>query len=175
MTTFVLPFDSSDATLTVAGGKGANLSRLIRAGFPVPPGFLITTAAYRAFVQANDLQAQIVALASGQANTSEDRSAAIRQLFASGSIPPDLAAAIHHAYADLTQTAGDVPLAVRSSATAEDLPGASFAGQQDTYLNVRGEQAVMDAVQRCWASLWTARALEYRTPHRLSAWQLLSR
>ena len=162
MTTFVLPFVSSDATLAVAGGKGANLSRLTRAGFGVPPGFLITTTAYRAFVQANNLQTQIVALASDQANTSEDRSAATRSLFASGSLPPDLAAAIHHAYVGLRQTAGDLPLAVRSSATAEDLPGASFAGQQDTYLNVRGEAAVLDAVQRCWASLWTARALEYR-------------
>lgn len=164
MTTFVLPFDSSDATLAVVGGKGANLSRLTRAGFPVPPGFLITTGAYRAFVQANDLQAQIVALASERANTSEDRSAAIRGLFEQGRIPLEVAATIQSAYAELLHTSGvSRPVAVRSSATAEDLPGASFAGQQDTYLNVRGEQAVLDAVQRCWASLWTARALEYRT------------
>jgi pyruvate,water dikinase len=135
---------------------------MTRASFPVPPGFFITTQSYRAFVQANNLHKQIVDLATNQSNTSEKRSVAIRQLFANGKIPTDLAAAIHHAYADLLQTAGDLPLAVRSSATAEDLPGASFAGQQDTYLNVQDESALLKAVQRCWASLWTARALDYR-------------
>ncbi len=163
MNTFVLPMDSSDATLAEVGGKGANLSRLTRAGFPVPSGFLITTAAYRAFVQANGLQKLIVDLSNSRATTSETKSEAIRRLFANGSkTPTDLPEAIHQAYTDLTQTTGNMPLAVRSSATTEDLPGASFAGQQDTYLNVCGEQAVMEAVKRCWASLWTARALEYR-------------
>lgn len=163
MTLFVLPFDSPDTALTAVGGKGANLSRLARAGFPVPPGFLITTAAYYAFVQANHLQKQIIDVASNEPETSETRSVAIRQLFANGSIPAGLVEAIHHAYVDLIQVVGDLPLAVRSSATAEDLPAASFAGQQESYLNVRGEKAVLNAVQRCWASLWTARALEYRT------------
>jgi pyruvate,water dikinase len=88
---------------------------------------------------------------------------AIRHLFANGTIPTDLAAAIDHASAELLQRAGDFPLAVRSSATAEDLPGASFAGQQETYLNVVGTSALLTAVQHCWASLWTARALDYRT------------
>ena len=162
MNTFTLPIDSSEATLAVAGGKGANLSRLTRAGFPVPPGFLVTTDSYYAFVQANHLQKQIVDMASNQANTSETRSIAIRRLFANGTIPADLVEAIHHAYTDLIQTVGDLPLAVRSSATAEDLPGASFAGQQDTYLNIRGKPALLEAVQRCWSSLWTPRALEYR-------------
>jgi pyruvate,water dikinase len=163
MTTFVVPFVSSDATLAVAGGKGANLSRLTRAGFPVPTGFLITTAAYYTFVQANDLHAQIVALASDKAKTVEDTSTAIRQLFERGRIPPEVAAAIQQAYAGLMQMTGDSsPVAVRSSATAEDLPGASFAGQQESYLNVRGEQALLEAVKRCWSSLWTARALDYR-------------
>jgi pyruvate,water dikinase len=134
----------------------------MRAGFPVPPGFLLTTGAYEAFVQANHLQKQIVDLASNEADTSETRSGAIRQLFMNGFIPPDLAEAIHHAYTALVQTVGDLPLAVRSSATAEDLPGASFAGQQESYLNVRGELALLDAVQRCWSSLWTPRALAYR-------------
>ena len=123
MITYALALDAEDATLTIAGGKGTNLSLMSRAGFPVPPGFLVTTEAYRAFVQANHLQKQIVDLASNQAETSERRSAAIRRLFANGSrIPAELAEAIHHAYADLTQTTGDLPLAVRSSATAEDLP-----------------------------------------------------
>ncbi len=133
-----------------------------RAGFPAPPGFVITTEAYRAFVQVNNLQKQIVDLASNQAETSETRSVAIRQLFAKSTIPTNVIEAIRHAYANLIQTVGDLPLAVRSSATAEDLPGASFAGQQDTYLNVRGTKVLLDAVQRCWSSLWTPRALEYR-------------
>jgi len=113
-------------------------------------------------VQANHLQKQIVDLANHEADTSEARSTAIRQLFVDGTIPADLIESISCAYANLTQTVGDLPLAVRSSATAEDLPGASFAGQQDTYLNVRGKTALLDAVQRCWSSLWTPRALEYR-------------
>ncbi len=163
--TFVLPFDSLEATLAVAGGKGANLSHMSRAGFPIPPGFFVTTDAYRAFVEANNLQNRIIDLASNQVDTSEARSAAIRQLFSSGEMPTELVESISHAYADLVRTVGDLPLAVRSSATAEDLPGASFAGQQDTYLNVRGESALLDAIQRCWSSLWTARALDYR------AWQ----
>ncbi len=162
MTIYALPFDTEDATLTVVGGKGTNLSRMSRVGFPVPPGFFVTTEAYHAFVQSNHLQKQIVDLASNQADSSETRSAAIRQLFANGKIPADLEEAISRAYADLIQTIGDLPLAVRSSATAEDLPGASFAGQQDTYLNIRGKSALPEAVQCCWSSLWTPRALEYR-------------
>ena len=162
MNTLILPLDLAQATLAEVGGKGVNLSRMSRAGFPVPPGFLITTAAYCAFVQANLLQKHIIDLASNETETSETRSVAIRQLFAKGRIPADLVEAIHHAYTDLAQTVGDLPLAVRSSATAEDLPGASFAGQQDTYLNVQGESALLEAVQRCWSSLWTPRALEYR-------------
>ncbi len=129
MTAFVLPFDTSDATLAAIGGKGANLSRMIRAGFPVPPGFLITTFAYHAFVQANDLQTQIVELASDKTKTVEEASTAIRQLFGRGHIPPEVAASIEKAYAGLMRIIGDAsPVAVRSSATAEDLPGASFAG-----------------------------------------------
>ena len=162
MKAFVLPLNSSDATLAVAGGKGLNLSRMSRASFPVPPGFLITTAAYSTFVEANLLQKQIVEVANNEVETSEAKSVAIRQLFTKGRIPNELAEAIDHAYLDLVQAVGDLPLAVRSSATAEDLPGASFAGQQDTYLNVQGERALLDAVQRCWSSLWTSRALEYR-------------
>jgi phosphohistidine swiveling domain-containing protein len=160
MTAYVLPFDEEEATLAVVGGKGANLSRMYRGAFPVPPGYFVTTQAYDAFVQANNLQKQIINLASNHADTSETRSVAIRQLFANGRMPADLAEAIDHAYTDLIRS--DLPLAVRSSATAEDLPGASFAGQQDTYLNVRGRSALLDAVQRCWSSLWTPRALDYR-------------
>ncbi len=108
-------------------------------------------------------------MANNQTDASEKRSAAIRQLFVNGKMPNDLAEAINHAYADLIQIVGDLPLAVRSSATAEDLPGASFAGQQDTYLNVHGKSALLDAVQRCWSSLWTARALDYRTRQKIDS------
>src|SRR6266581_3429631 len=160
----VLPLNSQKASLAIVGGKGANLSQLVRAGFPVPTGFLVSTAAYQAFVQDNDLHQQIVARArSGAATDFEAVSAAIRQLFERASIPAQVATAIQQAYAALcTQGQAPVPLAVRSSATAEDLPGASFAGQQETFLNVRGEQEVLQAVKRCWSSLWTPRALAYR-------------
>src|SRR6266581_2797322 len=160
----VLPLHSQKASLATVGGKEANLSQLVRAGFPVPTGFLVSTAAYRAFVQDNDLQQQIVAKARSSAATDvEAVSAAIRQLFERANIPSTVAAAIQQAYAALGPAGKAlVPLAVRSSATAEDLPGASFADQQETYLNVRGEQALLQAVKRCWASLWTPRALTYR-------------
>jgi rifampicin phosphotransferase len=161
----VLPIDSPRATLVTAGGKGANLSELARAGFPVPAGFVIGTAAYRAFVRDNDLQERILAHAEGGAATDfADASAAIRQLFEVAPIPPGVATAIRRAYAAMCpEGEAPVPVAVRSSATAEDLPGASFAGQQDSYLNVRGEAALLEAVKRCWSSLWTDRALAYRT------------
>src|SRR6266487_3260936 len=160
----ILPLHSQKASLAAVGGKGANLSQLVRAGFPVPTGFLVSTAAYRAFVQDNDLQQQIVARArSGAATDVEAVSAAIRQLFERANIPSTVAAAIQQAYAALGPAGKAlVPLAVRSSATAEDLSGASFADQQETFLNVRGEQEVLQAVKRCWSSLWTPRALAYR-------------
>ena len=92
MTAYALPFDTEDATLAVVGGKGENLGRMSRAGFPVPPGFFVTTEAYHAFVQANDLQAQILALATEKAQTAEAASAAIRLLFEQGRVPPEVAA-----------------------------------------------------------------------------------
>jgi hypothetical protein len=164
MEDLVLRIDSPEATLATAGGKGASLSHLARAGFPVPAGYLIATEAYEAFVRDNDLEERIVALAGSGAGTDfEDVSTSIRQLFERSPIPPRVARAIHQGHAALCPEGDEqAPLAVRSSATAEDLPGASFAGQQDTYLNVRGERALLEAVKRCWSSLWTARALAYR-------------
>lgn len=167
---YILPLNSTDATLRRVGGKAANLSRLSRAGFPVPTGFLITTAAYRAFVEANGLQPQILTLAGRASDEApgvlEEISSEIQGLFAAGGVPQPIADAIVEAYQDLSAAAADglesIPVAVRSSATAEDLPQASFAGQQDTYLNMVGQEALLDAVQRCWASLWTARAIGYR-------------
>ncbi|MCE7988535.1 MAG: hypothetical protein DYG89_45840 [Caldilinea sp. CFX5] len=164
MNEFILPFGSPNTTLAVVGGKGASLSRLAQTGFPVPPGFLVTTAAYKRFVQSNNLQAQIMTLIDDMSQSTEDVSTAIRQRFDQGSTPPEVAVAIEQAYTELTGVNGEaMSLAVRSSATAEDLPGASFAGQQESYLNVQGAEALLQAVKQCWSSLWTARALEYRT------------
>lgn len=168
---FILPLDHPAATLELVGGKGASLARLAAAGLPVPPGFHVTTAAYARFVEANALQAPI-AEASRQATPDdpaslEQASASIAALFRQGAMPDEIAAAIRGAYARLEDGAGAV--AVRSSATAEDLPDLSFAGQQETYLNVRGEPALLEAVQRCWASLWTARALGYRARNAIPA------
>ena len=165
MSSTVIAFNSPEATLEHVGGKGANLAELVRAGFAVPPGFFISTQAYHAFVLENKLGATIITLV--QATPADDPialeqvSAQIRSLFEGAHMPQELAQQIVSAYMQLGP-GSELAVAVRSSATAEDLPGMSFAGQQDTYLNIMGEQAVLDAVKRCWASLWTARAIGYR-------------
>jgi pyruvate,water dikinase len=160
----VLALDDPWADLAAAGGKGASLARLAAAGLPVPGGFHVTTDAYRQFVAVNHLQPRILAaleaVEAARPATLDTASQAIGAVFAAGQIPPAVAGAIAQAYAALPGQ--DPAVAVRSSATAEDLPGASFAGQQETYLNVRGTQRVLRAVQKCWASLWTARAIGYR-------------
>ena len=142
--------------IEIAGGKAANLGELTRAGFPVPHGFVVSTDGYREFVAARGIAASIMDLA-GSAGT-EQASVEIQALFA-GDLPDDLRSEIADAYAGLGV---DVPVAIRSSATAEDLADASFAGQQDTYLNIRGTEAVLAAITRCWGSLWTERAMTYR-------------
>ena len=158
----ILPFHSEEITLETAGGKGMNLARLTRAGFAVPPGFIIATDAYREFVSANRWLPAILAgvkeLSTEDGGALERSSAQIRVAFSAGKIPEELEAAIRAAYAEL----GNTPVAVRSSATAEDLPDLSFAGQQDTYLNVIGAEKLLEAVVHCWSSLWTARAIGYR-------------
>jgi pyruvate,water dikinase len=160
---YTLPLDSPDATLERVGGKGASLARMAAAGLPVPPGFHVTTEAYRRFVEENHLRDEILAaVAQAQASdpaTLERISEQIQSLIAQGTMPGEIASAIRRGYSEL---GADLPVAVRSSATAEDLPEASFAGQLETYLNVRGPDAVLDAVKRCWASLWTGRAIGYR-------------
>ncbi|MYB17909.1 MAG: hypothetical protein F4Y16_02785 [Holophagales bacterium] len=161
---FVRPLDTRDDDLDLLGGKGRSLARAANAGFAVPGGFQVTTAAYRAFVAANGLQQRIVELARPElvnGAVSFDRaSAAIQELLAAPALSDLAAAEIAVAYRSLEPA--NPPVAVRSSANAEDLPEASFAGQQDTYLNVRGEDAVVQAVRDCWASLWTPRAIAYR-------------
>ena len=162
MSQFILQLSDVNATLENVGGKGASLAKLSKAGLPVPNGFHITTQAYRRFVSDNGLQPRILAALNGvevmQPASLESVASQISELFAGAQIPAETAEAIRAAYAELR----DAYVAVRSSATAEDLPGMSFAGQQDTYLNIRGEATVLDAIKRCWASLWSARAIGYR-------------
>jgi phosphohistidine swiveling domain-containing protein len=150
--------------VAVAGGKAVGLGGLMQAGLPVPAGFVLTTAAYSDFVARNNLGTAVQDLAtlSPQATPQdyEDASSQIRDLFRSGTMPAKIEAELSAAYARLR--GDDTPVAVRSSATAEDLESASFAGQQETYLNVRGAKALSAAVIDCWASLWTARAMAYR-------------
>ena len=166
----VLALDDSGAVAEVVGGKGASLSRLARAGFRVPPGFHVTTGAYLDFLDGGGLRDRVLAALSladvSDAGTFEAAAARISELFAGQPVPASTAAAVAGAYASLG--GDDVPVAVRSSATVEDLSGMSAAGQHDTYLNVRGEAAVVDAVRRCWASLWSARAIGYRARRGIS-------
>lgn len=153
------------ADLATVGGKGANLGELVAAGLDVPDGFCVTTAAYRSFVRSARLQPTIAEhLRSLDAGTDIGAAcAAIRRCFTDTAMPATIAEPIRFAYDALDRRDGRTPaVSVRSSATAEDLPGASFAGQQDTYLHMEGIEAVLDAVQRCWASLWTDRAVSYR-------------
>src|SRR2546421_7389951 len=159
--------NKQDVPLT--GGKAANLGELMRMELPVPPGFVLLTSAYKTFVEVNALAEEIERMAQQASSQSpqelEEASCAIRNLFEKSAIPPGIVQAILRAYRDL----GGAPVAVRSSATAEDLPGTSFAGQQETYLNVQGETALLEAVKHSWASLWTTRALAYR-----AHWGILS-
>ncbi len=159
---FILPLSDPQASLENVGGKGMSLAKLSRAGLPVPGGFHVTTQAYRRFVAENGLQPRILAALKGadleHSESLELINRQIDMLFAAAVIPAEIRAAISAAYADHK----DAAVAVRSSATAEDLPGMSFAGQMETYLNIRGEAQVLEAVKRCWASLWTARAIGYR-------------
>ena len=149
----VLPLEAIDPTdpdtLGRVGGKAANLGALVRAGFAVPAGVCLTTAAYRRAV-GSALDA-LLAEGTDAAGLAGKARAAVLAV----PIPDEVADAVR-------ATCPDGPVAVRSSATAEDLPDASFAGQQDTFLNVVGDDAVLDAVRRCWASLWTDRAVAYR-------------
>jgi pyruvate,water dikinase len=163
----VIALDDATVTLELVGGKGASLARLAAAGLPVPAGFHVTTAAYQRFVAEHGLQQQIVAAASAvvvdEPATLDQAARQIEGLFAQADLPADICEAIQQAYARLGD--GDLAVAVRSSATAEDLPEMSFAGQQESYLNLRGAANVLQAMKRCWASLWTARAIGYRARH----------
>ncbi len=164
------------AALSLVGGKALNLGKLAAAGFLVPRGFCLTTAAYRmaAPAELDELAAQLDTTGLGE--SPEGHSASVRptpgelarraqELIVTAPIPAPVDAALRAAYAAMGPSTA---VAVRSSATAEDLPFASFAGQQDSYLNVAGGDAVVQHVRRCWASLWTERAVHYRSANRIS-------
>lgn len=136
--------DSAAADTRQVGGKAAGLARLIALGVPVPPGIVVTTEAYRTALAANGL--------------ADAPPARLREALPAATLPPELDAAIRSALAGLDAES----LAVRSSATSEDLAEASFAGQHDTLLGIRSEEAVLHAVRTCWASLWSPRAVDYR-------------
>lgn len=152
----------------LVGGKGANLGEMTKIGLPVPPGFVLTADAYWRYVDYNNLRSKIEEILSKTNinNPTEllKASEEIQQLFLNGEIPEDLKNVIIENYKNLSRRFGeeDTYVAVRSSATAEDLPNASFAGQQATLLNVKGVEKLLEAVKKCWASLWTARAINYR-------------
>ncbi len=157
----------------LVGGKNASLGEMMRAlgslGVRVPDGYAVTAEAYRYFLEKNRLVERIRGLIEGWKKTGEvdallEASRKIRSLITGGAFPEDLEAEIRTAYRELSKRSGvdEVDVAVRSSATAEDLPTASFAGQQETYLMVHGEAEVLEAVKKAFASLFTARAISYR-------------
>ena len=174
---FILPFETAtEADHPRMGGKCASLARMIAMGVPVPRGFAVATDAYAAHLATSGLHAAISAelakLDTHDVTDEELRSKAIRRLVIDRAMPAEVEAAIRAAYA-LMSPAGDLPVAVRSSATAEDMPDASFAGQQDTYLWVVGADEVVAHVRACWASLFTARAMSYRADHDLGQIEVL--
>jgi len=155
--------------ISLVGGKCANLGELTAKGIHVPPGFAVTAEAFRRFLEETKI-GEIIHKTLGSSNGSKDpkqyeeASEEIRKILESAPMPEDIAGKVRTAYRDLCEKTGDknVTVAVRSSATSEDLPDASFAGQQDTYLNVSGEDQLVHYVQKCWGSLYTPRAIFYR-------------
>ena len=163
-TPLVLPFSAiRSKDLPLVGGKGANLGEMTHAGFPVPPGFCVTTAAFRRFMaahgQANRLYALLDELTVSDVDEVRRVGELVRRELMDTPMPEEVSLAILETW---REEGGEYAYAVRSSATAEDLPDASFAGQQDTFLNVRGEDALLDAVKMAWISLFTDRAILYR-------------
>ena len=162
---WLIDVDKNDVPLV--GGKAANLGELLRAEIPVPDGFVVDARTFRDFIERAGLKDEIYNLLNkiNVENTDElnEASRKIREMIAKAKMPEDIEKEIREAYRKLCEEeGGEVYVAVRSSATAEDLPDASFAGQQETYLNVRGEDEVVEKVKLCWSSLFTPRAIYYR-------------
>jgi len=158
--------DLSLADRSRVGGKSASLGELVRASIPVPPGFAITTAAFETFLAAVDpageIRTEVSALDKHNSDGIATASRHIRQRIRESAVPDAIAADILSAYRALQQNGSGCPVAVRSSATCEDSAEASFAGLQDTYLWILGEQALIDQVRACWASLYNNESITYR-------------
>ena len=166
--------DLNKDSLPIAGGKGANLGEMFNIGLPVPPGFIITAQTYQEFIERTEIKEKITLLLKNlnveDTNKLQEQANEIQKLIISTPVPEDIAEEIIEAYellgaekqAHSLIEGKEVFVAVRSSATAEDLPTASFAGQQATFLNVKGKDKIIRAVRGCWASLFTARAIYYR-------------
>ncbi|WP_405293280.1 phosphoenolpyruvate synthase [Methanobrevibacter sp.] len=166
---YVVKFeDLSKSDIGIAGGKGANLGELTQAGIPVPPGFVVTAQAYEYFMDEAGINDKVMSILEEiDINDTKALQAAaeeIKSIIIESPIPNDLVVFIREYYNQLCQKVGedDTDVAIRSSATAEDLPEASFAGQQDTFLHVSGDDEVIEYIRKCWASLFEARAIFYR-------------
>ncbi len=166
---YVIPFEACDLSMVnIVGGKCASLGELLRAKIPVPPGFAITTHCYQRFLDENGLTEKVIDRLKGLGHSDvqaiDKASEEIRSLIENGIVSEYLEDVIASKYRELGRRVRTpaAPVAVRSSATAEDLPGASFAGQQETYLWVRGVGDVLNRVRTCWSSLFTPRAISYR-------------
>jgi pyruvate,water dikinase len=165
-TRFIRSFqDIGRSDVAFAGGKGANLGELTRAGFDVPPGFVVGAPAYAFFADGGGLRERVAARLSDvdvdDAQALQRAADEVREMVRSEPVPDEVERALRSALAPLVGDT-DAPVAVRSSATAEDTEAASFAGMNETFLNVRGADAVVDAVRRCWSSLFGARTVFYR-------------
>ena len=166
---FTINFKNLDKTaLPQVGGKNASLGELINSGIRVPPGFAVTTDSYLSFITITGIKDEIQNIISdlkpNDIDSLNSTSEKIQKLIIDKPLPDEIRSSISDGYKALCTSCEveNLPVAVRSSATAEDLPNASFAGQQDTYLWIQNPNKVIDKVQRCWASLWTARAIDYR-------------
>ena len=162
--------DVRNTDVVLVGGKNASLGEMINAGLPVPPGFAVTAYSYEKYIQEKNIAEQIYKIIKDTVTNLNDpkqydtASKKIRELIQKTPMPKEIETAIRAAYKELNKRLGlkDTFIAVRSSATAEDLPDASFAGQQETYLNVKGADDLIDKVVKCWSSLFTPRAIFYR-------------
>src|SRR3989344_123817 len=163
----VVWFDQVDKDdIGLVGGKGANLGEMTKAGFPVPGGFIVTSHAFFEFLKNNNLDKKIKNLINtlnfDDPHSLKQVSGLIKKEIVSGELEEELKKEIYLSYKALGGVLADPLVAVRSSATAEDLPNASFAGQQETFLNIKGEEELLIAVKKCVASLFTNRAISYR-------------
>jgi len=169
LTVFFKEIDKGDIALV--GGKGANLGEMANAGFPVPNGFAITVEAYDLFLEENNLLSEVTRILKTIDHNDpaqlEGAARKIQNLIVKGKIPQAVISEVAKSYSRLSGVFKKALVAVRSSATAEDLPKASFAGQQATFLNIKGEANLLNSVRECWASLFTARAIFYRVENKV--------